>query len=262
MSFADRRRYIEAYKRASFDPLFVDDFSNLVGIHIIMPHELLHLFPFIFLPWHRWYLVQWENLLRKIDCRLTIPFWDFSRVATSWWRETDPVDFWKSGEHGLGGNGVPPEGCVEDGPFGKDEWNLTEAAGGGCLKRRFNYSMTLPNRKILLDNLSDPVPEFLKFEQFLRFGAHATPHIAIGGTMFTNTSSNAPEFIVLHSFIDKIWTTWQNKGEDYKFTFFEKSKLKMPFSSTYGWQWLNNDNLPGGIKIRYKDERDGMDDAM
>ena len=263
MSFADRRRYIEAYKRASLDPLFMDDFNNIVASHIIMPQEKLHLSPNIFLPWHRWYLIQWENFLRKIDCRITLPFWDFSRMATNWWRKTDPTDFWNSGEHGLGGNGVPPENCVEDGPFRKDQWHLTKTAGGGCLKRSFNYSAILPNRKVVLDNLSYNVSEFFKFEKFIRFAAHVTPHDAIKGTMiYSNSSSNAPEFVILHSFIDKIWTTWQNKGKDYKFTYFGKSTSKLPFSSTYGWQWLDNDNLPGEIKIRYKDERDGIDNAM
>ncbi|XP_078345458.1 tyrosinase-like [Oculina patagonica] len=262
MSMADRRRYIEAYKRASIDPLFVDGYSNLVGCHIMMPQELLHLTPILFLPWHRWYLLQWENLLRKIDCRITLPFWDWSHMATNWWRETDPTDVWNSGDHGLGGNGVPPENCVEHGPFRKDVWSLTAMAGGHCLRRRFNYSMILPNRKEVLDALSSPASKYSTFEQFLRF-KHVALHAAVRGAMiFSNGSSNAPEFIFLHSFVDKIWTTWQNKGDDYKFASFSESKIKLPFSSTYGWQWLDNDNLPGGIKIRYEDVRDGMENAM
>ena len=262
MRIADRRRYIQAYKRAFLDPLFVEKFSKLVGCHIMMPQELLHLSPIIFLPWHRWYVVQWENLLRKIDCRITLPFWDWSRMATNWWRETDPTDVWNSGNHGLGGNGVPPEHCVEHGPFRKDMWNLTEMAGGDCLRRSFNYSMTLPNRKEILHALSYPASKFSTFEYFIRF-KHAVFHNAVRGAMtYSNSSSNAPEFIFLHSFIDKIWTTWQTKGDDYKFAFFTESKFKLPFSSTYGWQWLDNDNLPGGIKVRYEDVRDGMDNVM
>lgn len=262
MSMADRRRYIEVYKRASLDPSFVDDFKKLVGCHILMPNELLHLSPIIFLPWHRWYLVQWENFLRKIDCRVTLPFWDWSRVGSNWWRETDPSDVWNSGDHGLGGNGVPPENCVEDGPFRKEVWNLTRMAGGGCLKRRFNYSMILPNRNIFLNFLSYPVSEFLTFENFIRKDAHAAVHVAIGGIMFFTNSSNAPEIIFHHGFLDKIWSTWQKKGKEYKFTFFQETHFKLPFSSTYVRQWLDNDNLPGGIKVRYENLRDGMDHAM
>ncbi|XP_078345456.1 tyrosinase-like [Oculina patagonica] len=263
MTLADRRRYIKAYKRASVDPLFVDDYKKLVGVHMFMPHELLHHSPIIFLPWHRWYLIKFENLLRKIDCRITLPFWDWSRMAANWWRETDPSDVWNSGDHGLGGNGVPPEDCVEDGPFGRDVWNLTEMAEDGCLKRRFNFTMTLPNRKVVSDYLSCNVSEFLTFEEFIRYNAHASLHGAISGTMLSNNaSSNAPETIFHHGFLDKIWATWQRKGVDYKFTFFTESKFKLPFSSTYGWQWLDNDNLLEGIKIRYEDVRDGMQNAM
>ncbi|XP_078343817.1 tyrosinase-like [Oculina patagonica] len=251
MSMAVRRRYIEAYKRASLDPLFVEELNLLVGCHIMMLQELLHLTPIIFLPWHRWYLLQWENLLRKIDCRITLPFWDWSRMATNWWRETDPSDVWNSGDHGLGGNGVPPEDCVEDGPFRRDVWNLTALAGGDCLRRRFNYSVTLPNRKEVLEALSYTASKFSSFEHFVRF-KHVALHNAVRGSMFHSASSNAPEFIFLHNFVDKIWTTWQKKGNDYKFAYFSKSKVKLPFSSSqYGWQWLDNDNLPGEIKIRY-----------
>lgn len=263
MSMADRRRYIEVYKQASLDPLFVDDFRKLVGCHILTPHKFLHFSPIIFFPWHRWYLVQWENALRKIDCRITLPFWDWSRHSTNWWRESDPSDVWNSGGHALGGNGVPPENCVEDGPFRKEVWNLTFMAGGGCLQRQFDYTITLPNRKEVLDYLSLPVSAFLTFEGFVRIRAHGGLHNAINGTMFgSDSSSNAPEIIFHHGFLDKIWDTWQKKGEEYKFTFFTESKVKLPFSSTYGWQWLDNDNLPGGIKIRYKDVCDRMDNAM
>lgn len=39
-----------------------------------------------FLPWHRWYLMKMENILRKIDCRATIPYWDWSLFSGQPWR--------------------------------------------------------------------------------------------------------------------------------------------------------------------------------
>lgn len=41
-----------------------------------------------FLPWHRWYLLQMENLFRRIDCRVTVPYWDWSLFSGTPWRST------------------------------------------------------------------------------------------------------------------------------------------------------------------------------
>ena len=40
--------------------------------------------PDLFLPWHRWYLSAMEEQLRQIDCRVTIPYWDWSFVSHAW----------------------------------------------------------------------------------------------------------------------------------------------------------------------------------
>lgn len=34
-----------------------------------------------FLPWHRWYILEMENLLKEVDCWVTIPYWDWSLVS-------------------------------------------------------------------------------------------------------------------------------------------------------------------------------------
>ena len=34
-----------------------------------------------FLPWHRWFILAFENLLRKVDCKVTVPYWDWSAEA-------------------------------------------------------------------------------------------------------------------------------------------------------------------------------------
>ena len=102
MDIEERKRFINTYKMASLHPLFKKDYENVVAFHINAPDKLLHHTPKIFFPWHRWFLVQFENLLRRIDCRVTAPYWDWSRVAHHWWRGSGNRDLWNSGEHGVG----------------------------------------------------------------------------------------------------------------------------------------------------------------
>lgn len=66
-----------------------------------------------FLPWHRWFVLQYENLLREIDCRITVPYWASAEEAN----DALASDTWNSGDHGLGGNGSGSSNCVQDGPF-------------------------------------------------------------------------------------------------------------------------------------------------
>ena len=34
-----------------------------------------------FLPWHRWFQMEMENLLQNVNCEVTIPWWDTSKNA-------------------------------------------------------------------------------------------------------------------------------------------------------------------------------------
>ena len=254
MNIEERKRFINTYKMASLHPLFKKDYENVVAFHINAPDKLLHHTPKIFFPWHRWFLVQFENLLRRIDCRVTAPYWDWSRVAHLWWRGSGNKDLWNSGEHGLGGDGNLYDHCVEDGPFSKDKWQLLRVTGGGCLNRYFWYESLTGDTKHVNRTLSLPLEDFFDFERIVRDIYHAEVHDFIGGTMLTgNSSSNAPEVILHHSFLDKLWLQWQNKGEEYRNVYFPSLLLKLPESNYHGWEWLDSNNLPGQVKVLYQD---------
>lgn len=69
-----------------------------------------------FLPWHRWYMLAFENMIREVDCRVTIPYWDWAFWSNVSWKNN--IHIWNSHDYGLGGNGDPEKGyCVQDGPF-------------------------------------------------------------------------------------------------------------------------------------------------
>lgn len=88
------------------------------------------------LSYHNRYLLQYENLLRQVDCRVTLAYWDWSLFSMSPWNNTrDRI--WYPGPSGLGGNGSDGSsgGCVTDGPFSRNVWRKTN---GRCLRRRFS----------------------------------------------------------------------------------------------------------------------------
>ena len=166
MSLKERRRYISVFKRISSRSLYKRQYDRITKYHSHYFNRI-HKLKFFF-PWHRWYLQKFENLLRQVDCRVTMPYWDWSRAVSErrLWRSTHTRDLWNSGSHGLGGNGVRPSGCVTNGPFTSDEWKLSEWVDEECLTRRFHSvkSSELPNHEFVRLILNWPLINFRKFE--------------------------------------------------------------------------------------------------
>lgn len=134
MSFQERIRFIEAYKFVSTSEPFRRRYDYMVRLHQTLFRKV-HVEKQFF-PWHRWYLLEFENLLRRADPRVTIPYWDWSLKSQRLW-ENGASDVWNDHPWGLGGNGSAPYGCVEKGPFNKRVWRLSKKSGGGCLRRNF-----------------------------------------------------------------------------------------------------------------------------
>ena len=82
MTKAERVRYINTVKKASKDPAYIERYERLLTLHRVLFDTNIHQLD-TFLPWHRWFILQYENLLREIDCRITVPFWDWSLSGNS-----------------------------------------------------------------------------------------------------------------------------------------------------------------------------------
>ena len=154
-----------------------------------------------FYPWHRWFIYEFENLMREADCRVTIPFWDWSYWSKNPWKIG--LHIWRDDEFGLGGNGVrSKEYCVQTGPFNASSWthpapektvaviqssdiqlgmcNDGKYTGHhkSCLRRSFN---NLPaNLALVLKTISIPCSQFGKFDHKVRDDFHNDIHNEIG----------------------------------------------------------------------------------
>ena len=125
------------------------------------------------LSYHNRYLLRYENLLRQVDCRVTLAYWDWSLFSMSPWNNTSDR-IWYPGPSGLGGNGSDEStgGCVTDGPFSRNVWRKTN---GRCLRRRFSGEKhIIPTFSILLFFLF--ISSYKSCQQILSFPCSNLAH--------------------------------------------------------------------------------------
>lgn len=243
----EKAHYIDTVKTAASDERYKTKYNELLTIHKIYFDEGIHypvngIYPNIFLPWHRWFVLEYENLLREIDPDITLPYWDWSLVGASPFESS----FWATDASGFGGNGNPPGGCVDTGPFREGEFSLIPSAGGGCLKREFYGRFATAADVIVLLNEKNLIHFQSVWESY-----HNDVHNNIGGTMPTTNAAAAPEFFEHHGFVDKVFSDWQKKGYDE--TYFKTITTKMPATDYYPRDLLDLENQPGNVCVKYED---------
>ena len=252
MPSVDREKYIRTVLTASSDPRYKPDYDRVITLHRTIFTSGIHQQDH-FLPWHRWYVLQYENLLRRIDCTVTVPYWDWSVVSQTPWRG-GASDLWFQGNSGFGGNGEQSSRqCVTSGPFRRGAWNVVPSAGGGCLRRQFNFTVNPPDSVAVAEVLRTRASDFDSFEISLRINLHDTVHCLIGGHMCSFHSAVAPEFMLHHGFIDKIWTDWQRQSNAHMNAHFPSVADTMPGTrNLHPRAVLNNFRLPGGVRVQYQ----------
>ncbi len=236
-------RYVRVLYTASTQQPWKSCYDELIKIHRDRFSSGIH-GQRLFLPWHRWYILSLENLLRQIDCSITVPYWDWSLEPQTWqnsivWADTC----------GLGGNGDPGNNDhVSSGEFRRSNWQLTPSAGG-WLQRRFNGDVPDCASVALIQRSG--VDEFDTWHTFISSNLHDAVHCNIDGTMCSVDSANAPEFFLHHGFIDKLWADWQNKGLAFKhLVYYSQNTDSMPGAFGYSPRVVYDlDNQPGCVRV-------------
>jgi tyrosinase len=190
------------------------------------------------LPWHRYFIRQFELDLQTIDPSVTLPYWDWTidnSPTSSIWNP----DF-------MGGNGRPSDDRVMDGQFAFDAGNwklnfldmsIADDPEGPDLKRHLapkdsrGQVIPLPTLEQVTNALivvpyyvapwrafvdmkvyEGPVqPSFCNYlEGWYGDGRiHNNVHGWVGGSMDRMTSPNDPVFFLHHCNIDRLWALWQ-----------------------------------------------------
>lgn len=152
-----------------------------------------------FLPWHRVFLREVEKKLQKIDCGITMPYFDFT---------TDVGNFaeaiiWQPNYFGGDGSGFSH--CVPDHSFG------TTGSWQPCIMRNFHTTIEVPTMvELALALSSDDYTEMsMSLESYVSY-----LHRYIGGDMATTGGPYDPVFFAIHSFVDMLYWRWQQRGNN------------------------------------------------
>ncbi|EDO48156.1 predicted protein [Nematostella vectensis] len=244
MPLGDRRRFIAAFKKLTKDKRYKKEYDTIVRVH--REHRTMIHSARYFLPWHRQFLLNLENQMRKIDCRLTIPYWDWTLTSNNPWNDGE-FGLWSPQDYGIGGNGRGLHMHVLDGPFREGSW--TFGKGGKVLTR--NFSGVLPNKVTVQRALQLPHKRFTDFETQLRIFHHFV-RCAIGGTACSLDSARSPEFLLITAYIDKLWGDWQARKADHWPVGFPVVSDLLPGYKTYTGEVLELRSLPGVVKVAYE----------
>jgi tyrosinase len=147
-----------------------------------------------YLPWHRWFIHQFEQ-----ELGVAIPYWDWTTISDVIWSD----DF-------LGGDGNEI-GIVTSGSFAfSSGWKL-RYSDHTELKRFLNGRQSSILRQL---PSMDQIQFALSAETYEEFNTRVenlnnAVNEWVGGTMASLSSANDPLFYLVHSFIDKLWVKWQ-----------------------------------------------------
>ncbi|XP_031558922.1 uncharacterized protein LOC116295280 [Actinia tenebrosa] len=249
MSVQERFLFIFAFRIITTRPQFKRQFKEYANSYRNYFSRYIHTRRY-FLPWHRAFLLKVENLLRSVDCRITLPYWDWTLIS-KFPRPSTANIVWES-LRGFGGNGVGKDMCVENGPFGKEKWNFEgKDVSKECLKRNFAKNTKLPDALIIRLALNTSTEDFKEFEFILRLGFHHSVTCAIGGTMCSKDNIWSPEYLIIASFIDSLWGKWQDKERGRWPTGFQDISDILPGFSMYTGEVLQLKKQPGCVRVMY-----------
>ena len=203
-----------------------------------------------FLPWHRGYLLAAENILRQQDCRITIPYWDWTDSA-----QVADWHHWGNAPQQFSGNGNSANSdCVEDGPFGEN--NGFVDSRGRCIRRDFGSNPLASRQQIENDLLPIPASNYASFRNRLQHGPglHDSMHCTIGGTMCSSRAADDPIFLLTHTTIDRIWDQWQKQSPAHQNAYEGRYGRNdgMPVVDWNPDQLLDLEDQPGGVIVRYE----------
>lgn len=178
---SDWSAFIDAVKklRASTDTKNYDYFAE---IHMHDKHRGQAHERYNFLPWHREYLLTFEDALRKIDPNVTLPYWDWTKNPE-----------------------IPSE------LSNATEWGVTRAMQAGdkiSSKRKEDIELAMSKTT------------YAAFHDRIN-GPHGAVHVEIGGWDRSARRpigemadiQNSPRDILFwlhHTYLDKVWDEWSN----------------------------------------------------
>ncbi|KAI8052436.1 hypothetical protein BDF22DRAFT_620632 [Syncephalis plumigaleata] len=182
LSRRDREAYFSAIRQlqSTGSPSLYDDYTR----RHLDAHEAAH-GTAQFLPWHRWFIHDFEVALQRINSNIMIPYWDWS--IDSQQPAASPI--FRSDWYG--GNGNPQaDYCVQDGKFADYRPAYPEPH---CLRRRFDNGRRLSAfySPPQIDSVLQATT-YSEFKRQLEGPPHALVHINIGSNLADISTMYSP----------------------------------------------------------------------
>jgi len=182
----------QVFKSAVTKAIADGTYSRLVNIHANMNHEM-HTMPHMpagtmrFLPWHRTFLIKFEQALQTFEPAFFVPHWR--------WMDAHGIPAWMKS--------FKPAGVVT--ATGKPI-KITRDPGGDPAAPKLPTSHAIQTTVM---NQADYRSFTLALEGAQPFGAHNLVHVWFHGTMSVVPTAPAdPMFWMHHAEIDRLWTIW------------------------------------------------------
>jgi tyrosinase len=202
-------------------------YSRLVRIHADMTHDM-HTMPGMpagtlrFLPWHRLYLVKFEQAMRAFDSGFVVPYWR--------WMDANSIPAWMTS--------FKPSGITD--ANGKPI-RVTRAPGTDPHAPNLPTSQTIQTTVMVNQDYHSFT---LALEGAKPYGAHNLVHMWFHGTMSNVPIAPAdPMFWMHHAEIDRIWAIWAKAHPGQIPNLSGSSAVLDPWSET-ATEMLDTANVP------------------
>ena len=166
-----------------------------------------------FLPWHREYILRYEQALQNVDPNVSLPYWNWGYGSAS---ETNTL--FQDNFMGPAGSGGASSFDVMSGyfalnpnAFNPNGWqihaSLRPSSLGSTLQRLSTLNPSgLPDSTTLDNVLGQTI--YSDFRPDLE-SPHGSVHVWVGRNMMAMTSPNDPIFFMHHANVDRLWAIWQ-----------------------------------------------------
>ncbi|KAI1804474.1 Di-copper centre-containing protein [Daldinia bambusicola] len=214
-SQADRKAFVDAIKCLMDKPSAggfqgsKSRYEDIVSVHQQMTPNIHQ--RAVFLPWHRYYVSAFEDLMRN-ECGFTaaFPWWDETKDSGHFADSDLFTDDYFGPLPGKTSNGQGT--CIESGTFGGLTLHIGPGSGfqDHCLSRAVDESLTgTVSAQFVQDCNSRTSYDDMRSCQEL--GPHAYGHNGVGAVMAeVQASPGDPIFFMHHLFVDHSFRIWQN----------------------------------------------------
>jgi tyrosinase len=202
----------------------------------------------VFLPWHRWYILEMETILIQgqkeynlaSDCCTTfvgIPYFDWHNLKNG----ESLNEFINNENDEYGHHFHDSLGQNSDRHQCGDRLREGALAGfrltnGDFLTRCWSNNYAEDDPETELHRVWSSPFQYDQFRNRLEYGSgfHGTIHQIISGVMETSHAANDPIFFTHHANVDKLWGDWQKQSIEHRDAF-----------RTHFGSWVRNYRMPG-----------------